>query len=82
MRQVGKTTLMRQLYNAWDLGKVWYDFDNPLLNNEIAFEVKQKATPSDIVRLQKLASGLNIEKQYTISNTPVELQKVVYPWHL
>lgn len=30
MRQVGKTTLMRQLYETWDSYKLWFDFDNPL----------------------------------------------------
>lgn len=31
MRQVGKTTLMRQLYNAvTDRPKLWFDLDNPL----------------------------------------------------
>lgn len=30
MRQVGKTTLMRQLYDAWTDAKIWFDFDNPL----------------------------------------------------
>jgi len=53
-----------------------------ILNDEIAFEVKQKASPADLVKLQKLASDLNIKQYYTISNTPVELEKVIYPWHL
>lgn len=30
MRQVGKTTIMRQLFDEWEGKKVWYDFDNPL----------------------------------------------------
>jgi len=30
MRQVGKTTLMRQLADAWTDKHGWYDFDNPL----------------------------------------------------
>jgi predicted AAA+ superfamily ATPase len=30
MRQVGKTTLMKQLAGEWDGKKLWYDFDNPL----------------------------------------------------
>jgi len=53
-----------------------------IINNEIALEVKQKATPADLAKLQKLAAGLNIKHQYTISNTPVELENVIYPWHL
>lgn len=30
MRQVGKTTLMRQLFNELNEPKLWFDFDNPL----------------------------------------------------
>ena len=30
MRQVGKTTLMKQLYEDVDAPKLWFDFDNPL----------------------------------------------------
>ncbi|MCX6793484.1 MAG: ATP-binding protein [Candidatus Gottesmanbacteria bacterium] len=30
MRQVGKTTLMRQLYDEINTAKLWYDLDNPL----------------------------------------------------
>jgi hypothetical protein len=30
MRQVGKTTLMKQLSDSWNGKKLWFDFDNPL----------------------------------------------------
>jgi predicted AAA+ superfamily ATPase len=30
MRQVGKTTLMKQLASTWIGQYVWFDFDNPL----------------------------------------------------
>jgi predicted AAA+ superfamily ATPase len=30
MRQVGKTTLMKQIYEEIEKPKLWYDFDNPL----------------------------------------------------
>ncbi|MDO8571469.1 MAG: AAA family ATPase [bacterium] len=30
MRQVGKTTLMRQVYEEVKEPKLWFDFDNPL----------------------------------------------------
>lgn len=30
MRQVGKTTLMKQLSAAWEGKQAWFDFDNPL----------------------------------------------------
>ncbi|MDZ7742773.1 MAG: ATP-binding protein [Bacteroidota bacterium] len=36
MRQVGKTTLMKQLATAWDGKYVWFDFDNPL--DQLLFE--------------------------------------------
>ncbi|MDP2234873.1 MAG: ATP-binding protein [Bacteroidales bacterium] len=36
MRQVGKTTLMKQLVTAWDAKYVWFDFDNPL--DQMLFE--------------------------------------------
>jgi uncharacterized protein len=36
MRQVGKTTLMKQLHNAWEGARVWFDFDNPL--DQLVFE--------------------------------------------
>jgi len=36
MRQVGKTTLIRQLYRELDKPKLWFDFDNPL--DLLAFE--------------------------------------------
>ena len=38
MRQVGKTTLMRQLHHEWEGKKLWYDFDNPL--DHLLFEDK------------------------------------------
>lgn len=30
MRQVGKTTLMKQIFNEVSYPKSWFDFDNPL----------------------------------------------------
>ncbi len=30
MRQVGKTTLMKQLVSQWEGKQLWFDFDNPL----------------------------------------------------
>lgn len=30
MRQVGKTTLMKQVFSSVKLPKIWFDFDNPL----------------------------------------------------
>ncbi|MHC1777019.1 MAG: ATP-binding protein [Lentimicrobium sp.] len=53
-----------------------------ILNGEIAFEVKHKATPADLQKLKKLATTLNINRNYVISNTPVEMERIVYPWFL
>ena len=53
-----------------------------ILNGEIAFEVKQKATQPDLNKLQKVAKNLNLDKCYLVSNTPVKLPDVVYPWFL
>ena len=30
MRQVGKTTLMKQIFDEIQAPKLWFDFDNPL----------------------------------------------------
>lgn len=30
MRRVGKTTILRELYNAVPDNKIWFDFENPL----------------------------------------------------
>ena len=51
-----------------------------ILNNEIALEVKQKAIPPDIHKLEKLASSLNLSKFFVVSNSPVDENSVIYPW--
>jgi len=53
-----------------------------ILNGEIAFEIKQKATQPDLNKLQKVAKNLNLDKCYLVSNTPVNVPDVVYPWFL
>ncbi len=53
-----------------------------ILDREIAFEVKQKATQLDRRRLGKIAGGLGIKQYYLISGTPVDTEGVVYPWFL
>jgi uncharacterized protein len=53
-----------------------------ILNGEIAFEVKQKATQPDLSKLQKVAKNLNLDKCYLVSNTPVKVPDVIYPWFL
>src|SRR5665647_957535 len=36
MRQVGKSTLMRQLFNVFEGKRLWFDLDNPL--DQLVFE--------------------------------------------
>ncbi|MDZ7624211.1 MAG: AAA family ATPase [Ignavibacteriaceae bacterium] len=58
MRQVGKTTLMRQLYEQIDSPKLWYDFENPLdllhfenINYDAIYELLKKEAGSTRERL-------------------------------
>jgi uncharacterized protein len=58
MRQVGKTTLMRQLYEQIDSPKLWYDFENPLdllhfenINYDAIYELLKKEAGSTKERL-------------------------------
>jgi predicted AAA+ superfamily ATPase len=53
MRQVGKTTIMHQIYDTIDTPKLWFDFENPL--DAIPFEdIDYK---SIYHKLNKLAGG-------------------------
>lgn len=58
MRQVGKTTIMKQLYKEVDSPKLWFDFDNPLdmllfedIDYNNIFRKLEKAAKSDKKRL-------------------------------
>jgi hypothetical protein len=58
MRQVGKTTLMRQLYEQVSQPKLWYDFENPLdllhfenINYDAIYELLKKEAGSTSERL-------------------------------
>jgi predicted AAA+ superfamily ATPase len=53
-----------------------------IVNKEIAFEVKQKASNADLKKLKNLVSEIGIEKYFLISNTLSESENVVYPWFL
>lgn len=88
---VAKVTLGQTLETAIANQLAWYgelSFYNKrntaeidfILNKEIAFEVKQKAIESDFKKLQKLAGNIGITRQFVISNTPVDLGNIVYPW--
>jgi predicted AAA+ superfamily ATPase len=59
MRQVGKTSLMRMLYDITKGSKLWFDFDNPLDQilfeaidyNHIYYELKKQASLKEGERL-------------------------------
>ncbi len=59
MRQVGKTSLMRLLFDISDGAKIWFDFDNPLDQilfesidyNQIYYELKKQSGQKDGERL-------------------------------
>lgn len=51
-----------------------------ILDDKTAIEVKQKAIEPDRNKLEKLASDLNLAEYYMVSNTPVSMDHVVYPW--
>jgi predicted AAA+ superfamily ATPase len=56
MRQVGKTTLMRQLYESFEGKRLWFDFDNPL--DLMTFEnVDYNAIYRDLVRMTDVKTG-------------------------
>ncbi len=53
MRQVGKTTLMRQLYDDFEGKRLWFDLDNPL--DQMVFEnVDYEAIYNDLARLSEV----------------------------
>lgn len=59
MRQVGKTSLMRMLYDITNKPKLWFDFDNPLDQilfeavdyNQIYYQLKKQTSLKDGDRL-------------------------------
>lgn len=58
MRQVGKTTLMRQIFDQVDGPKLWYDFENPLdllhfenINYDAIYEVLKNEAGAGNVRI-------------------------------
>jgi len=53
MRQVGKTTLMRQLYNEFEGKRLWFDLDNPL--DQMVFEnIDYNAIYRDLARMSDI----------------------------
>lgn len=53
-----------------------------ILNKSVAIEVKQKAIEADLTRLAKISEQLALSKYYVVSNTPVGLERIVYPCFL
>ncbi|HBL74438.1 MAG: hypothetical protein A2W90_20155 [Bacteroidetes bacterium GWF2_42_66] len=53
-----------------------------ILNNEIAFEVKQKSLEPDCKKLLIHASEIGITRSYMISNSVTDCGDTVYPWFL
>ncbi len=58
MRQVGKTTLMKQIFDQVDTAKLWFDFENPLdtlqfenINYDAIYEELNKAAGNHSERL-------------------------------
>jgi predicted AAA+ superfamily ATPase len=83
--QLLETGVANQLANYGELSfynkrnKSEIDF---ILNKEIAFEVKQKASEADLKKLQSLCTEIEIERKYLVSNSLSEIEGVVYPWFL
>lgn len=56
MRQVGKTTLMRQLHDEFEGKRLWFDLDNPL--DQMVFEnIDYNAIYSDLARMSDVKNN-------------------------
>lgn len=53
-----------------------------ILNDEIAFEVKLKATQGDLDKIKKLAGVVQVNNYYAISKKFVDTDKVIFPQFL
>ena len=74
MRQVGKTTLMRQLYGEIKEPKLWFDFDNPL-DQKVFEDEDYKVIYKRIANMGKKAGKLSVFID-EIQNFP-EITKVI-----
>jgi hypothetical protein len=80
--QLFETTVCNQLesygsltfYNKRNTAEI--DF---ILNNDTAFEVKMKASQSDLDKLRKLADNIQINNWFVISKKYVDLDKIIFP---
>jgi predicted AAA+ superfamily ATPase len=50
-----------------------------IVNQQIALEVKTKATPKDLDKLNKITKSLDISKGYIISRNFTSLEQIVFP---
>jgi uncharacterized protein len=83
--QLLETCLANQLHHYGKLS--YYNKRNTaeidfILNDEIALEVKQKALEPDILKLKNLSSKLDIHNYFLVSNTYVDMKRVIYPCFL
>jgi len=53
-----------------------------ILNKEIAFEAKSKASEKDLVKLENICSRIGIKKSYLISLNYVKKEKIIFPMFL
>ena len=74
MRQVGKTTLMRQIYDVVKNPKLWFDFDNPL-DQKVFEDNDYKVIYKRLVDMEKKAGKLSVFID-EIQNFP-EITKVI-----
>lgn len=77
MRQVGKTTLMRQLYENVSQPKLWFDFDNPL-DQKVFEDVDYQAIYRRIIAMVKKDRGRLSVFIDEIQNFPEITQVIKY----
>ena len=80
--QLFETAVCNQLESCGNL--TFYNKRNTaeidfILNNDTAFEVKMKASQSDLDKLKKLADNIQINNWFVISKKYVDMDKVIFP---
>ena len=75
MRQVGKTTLMKQIFGTLNDSKLWFDFDNPL--DLLQFEnINYDAIYEELKKEAKITEGRLVVFIDEIQNFP-EITKII-----
>src|SRR3990167_6269623 len=59
MRQVGKTTLMRQMYEEVKEPKLWFDFDNPI-KQKVFEDIDYKVIYKRLTDMTKKSGELSV----------------------